>query len=447
MRGWAETRTRWALAAVAAVLMGVSVGALAAVRTVAPRDVRVIGDLVYTWSGSAGSGCSAVGVCDVSGSVVVEFAGRGKLEGGAVKSAQLFPSSVTVRGLRESGWCIDRLQTYSDVELQIVPARRGGYRARIDAPGISAGRCAGPLAADLAHASLRVSRSETVGFDLRGSRPFTAGPYSGTMVSSLQLRGGNASAGSRGGTFSTSTTSASVPPPTRRAWLEYANVRLRITGARSALGVRFAGSGGPGCEPVDSCGTTGRLRLAVQGLSRTFTLSAQRTVRHAIGRAGALADLRAGRLQFDLFGGLDARFPARISETLARDGQPSCQERVLTPMALLLAGAGFRDEGRAISGTLSTPDGFTDALRTHCPGPASADVVAGLNLPGPSDSEQPIAGGEIPLRDLGRRHLELILSGPGLFAGDGYDGARGGALSFSLSLISIRAGSDQVPVG
>jgi hypothetical protein len=210
--------------------------------------------------------------------------------------------------------------------------------------------------------------------------------------------------------------------------------------------VRFAGAAEPACEQVDSCGTHGRLRLAVSGVRKTFTLSASRILVRAVGRARAIADLRAGQLRFALFGGLDARVGARVSEVLVRNGQRSCQDGVMTRVSLLVSGAGFRGQGRSISATMSGVGDTDDVLRTHCPGPSTADVVAGLALPGPSDSEQPIAGGQIRVRALGRRHLELALSGPGRFAGDGYDGTRSGALRLSLSLISIRAGSYRMRV-
>jgi hypothetical protein len=65
---------------------------------------------------------------------------------------------------------------------------------------------------------------------------------------------------------------------------------------------------------------------------------------------------------------------------------------------------------------------FDEILRTGCPGPVESDVLG----------RDAVASGAIPGRALGRRRLEVTMTGAGPFRGVGYSGAHRSRFTLSL---------------
>ena len=135
-------------AALAALVLATPAAAAAT-----PEPVLASGSITYSWQGDPAHGCGAVGVCNVVGALIADVAGPGsvtRLAAGTVLN--LDDTRVTVRVLSGSGstatTCIDGSAAAGGPGLFVTGRRRGALRARFEA-GLSSGRCAGPLAADL----------------------------------------------------------------------------------------------------------------------------------------------------------------------------------------------------------------------------------------------------------------------------------------------------------
>jgi hypothetical protein len=416
----------------------------------------ITGTLTYTWHGDPARNCGAQGLCGSHGALIVEFDGYGQLflaSHGA--TANLQSASATVRVRRDDpnvqpGECVDA-QIVLDFGIRLNRDRAGRYMGSFaQAPG-SSGRCAGPLVTDLARLHLPAIRfgKRGLGFDLRGRTPFVAGPFSGELVSTVLLRP-DLSQSPGSSTGSSSGTSFGAPPAPPRPvtiFIEYARLRYRIRGATGTLETAFTGDPEPLCQPLDSCGVAGALRVAVNGYAGQFQLSFSRQVARRAGRRRALADLRAGRLTDEGIG-LVAAPVAVVSEAETRAGAPGCQDATAVRLPLQIGGSPFGAATGPLQVGFGSVTDQTDPLRTHCAGPSTGDV-AGLRVPfgpgfgGPSVS---IATGSIPTRLLGSRSAVVAVANPGGFSEGGYSGTRSGSLQFTLTLTSIATGTRAIRV-
>jgi hypothetical protein len=411
---------------------------LSAAPAIADESLQATGAITFTWQGDPARGCAAEGLCGIQGALVLGAQGGADATRlGGRTSILLFPAATTIRvrntQANSAGECVDVPANGGGANLLIAARAGGGLSARVEPP-ISSGRCAGPLPQDLA--GLRLPVSKTAGrrpsFDLRGSQSFGAGPFSGSVVSTLVLRPSSIGGGS------TSTSGSSQGPPSgRKVLIEQVTLRYRVATVPGALEVSFGGEPDPFCAALDACGATGTLSLSPAPLDGTLTLTASRIVRRRIGSRQAIADFKAGRLgkPFGIFGGR-AR-TAEVTETYAGGGGLRCQDSSSSQFAESLfvggppgGGAGVGDH--EVGMTLNEPPDVA-VLRTHCPGPTDIDVFG--------NSMGVVARGSIGLRELLARHSTVSLSNPGGFSAVGYVGSRSGAIGFSLALEHVRAGT------
>lgn len=367
-------------------------------------DVRSTGSLTITWRGDAARGCAEAGACDVAGALTVDLASdSGRTSSGpgvtSFDGIGLQSEGAVVRVLRgpaddPAGACVDRLEGGL---LQLEPQRAPGGRtllalrsASFNGRALSSGRCAGPLPSDLAAglpsvtvatSRLRAARFEV---DLRGTRPFAAGPYAGEVISSVRVNVEQRISPDR------SRDRESGPPPPRPRRRRPRQAALQISyRATVEGGLTTAFSGGTGCEALDACGLRGvhevaalpgqTVRLAVVAFGPLSALR-QRTV------AGALAAFSAGRLEG--IGDGSGPLRGRSTVTVERDGGPRCRDAVpvldLPPLTLT---AGRRGAVRLALGGRDFGE-TTDILRTRCPGPSRSDVAGRRSL---AVSEVPVA--------------------------------------------------------
>jgi hypothetical protein len=339
-------------------------------------------------------------------------------------------STVRVQGgnLGPGGACVDQAEgdpTFLGLRLQ--PG--GAVAATFENGGLSSGHCAGPLSQDLARILIRGhrSRGRRPSFDFRGATPFTAGPFSGTLTSTLVLRPFPPSE-LGGALVGVSSNGSSSGPPLRKVLVEEVDLRYRVAAAPATLNFTFAGEPGPFCNALNSCGAHGSLSLAFPRLQTEVEIMASRIVKKRIGRAQALRDFRAGKLP--IFGAPPVSWLGpRLSESFTNVG--TCTDAVTAPQFTLVFG-GFSTV--AVPVVASGPTN-PDPLRTHCPGPVGADVLGSANGIGT------LAAASIPRRQLLERQWTFALDAGGGFSAPGYTGARSGRLTVSMSLLKVIAGT------
>ena len=379
----------------------------------------ISGALTVTWQADAQRGCEASGLCGYSGSLTWRPGSRAELSipGPGAPPLLLLQSdeAAIVRARRAGGGtCVDAVSTTFFNLLESDPL--GGARYAVGFPtALSSGRCAGPSASDLAAllppatVDLGALRRHAVRLAWGGG-PLAVGPWTGEMTSTLSARVQPLRAGP------TNETPRPVPVPARlrgrtiyRTSVEYA---YRVTDVEGALAVAFNGSPAGGCAPVDACDTDGTLALA-PGTKGTLDVSGERE-----------SFTPHPRVRLDGFGEL-RREGGRTTETLHRTGAPDCTDARRAGYVPL----GGQQRGDTIRVTLGSPNTLmADVLRTRCPGPAQADVF-GRGV---------LASGDLARSALGRAHLRVTLRATGSFAGAGYAGTRGGAVTLDLQRVRAR---------
>jgi hypothetical protein len=242
-------------------------------------ELAATGSVTVTWRGDAARGCAGAAVCDVQGRTVLPVDARGQLNAfGPARAGRIFGflfddrSTPVVRVTRTGAGdpppiCVDVPPSGGfgpgGLGLGFLPRRAGRVVLAIrTTPALSAGRCAGPLSSDLADALPSTEASATrllagTTVELSGRRAFTAGPFSGEVVSAVRVV--VARARTRG-----ARRPGILPrrPPRPRRRVVVARVRAlaldyRITSVRGAVTSSFAGLPDPGCRPLDACALTG----------------------------------------------------------------------------------------------------------------------------------------------------------------------------------------------
>jgi hypothetical protein len=407
------------------------VGALMAPPAMADESLEATGSITYTWQGSPSQGCAAIGVCDVQGALIVDVSGTADVQRVDHQTViNLDSSSTTARVLtgtaQNTSECVDASPNPPGVTVFVKPS--GGELVGAIEPPPSSGRCAGPLASDLNGLTLAVRENpgKHSSFDLRTSRTLIAGPFAGTLLSTVTL----GQARGLGVSSSSSSSSRSFPGPApRKALVEHVRLRYRVTGLAEPLAVAFSGENDPFCAVLDSCGASGDVALSAPAFSGTLTLQGSRQVARRVDARQVIADVKHGRIS--LFG--EVASGLLTSETFVRADGTRCQDSAANE-ALLTVG-GFPPAGKTTVAVAETGNSV-DVLRTHCPGPAYADVFG-------SNGGAPLARGPVSAAQLLAPHSTLTVGDQGGFSGLGYVGSRNGAIGFSLSLEAIRAGTSE----
>lgn len=422
------------MALVAAAFLPTGSAGASRVRTVRLRALIASGSLTYTWSGDPARGCAAVGVCGIRGELILRPQPSGQSVSPNGPMNVFLESSGVSRVIRGEGGAV--LGQCTDVPGDLfgsilfnLPKHRATTASVLPAP--SSGRCAGPTSADLMHVSIPVRRTGRFSFDLSGTRSFTAGPFSGALVSTVRLVPAPGSSG--GETFGSSSSGPGRPgQPAKAPTLEVVQLQYRVSQASSTIQTQFSGAGQPTCQIVDTCGASGSLAFSVAP-SRGFTLIGTRLVHRQLSRRQMLNDVRRGRFRLNAF----ALLTGHISEVFNWPGGPSCSDAVAAPSLLLSTGPPPAPPAakQTIAVTVSSNGGGpgTNVFRTHCPGPDDEDLFGAS----PDGGNETYAHGSITTAQLLARRSVLTLYEAGTFSGLAYTGSRSGTIALDLTLTKV----------
>jgi hypothetical protein len=408
------------------------------------------GALEVVWQGDAARGCARAGVCDVAGRTVLPVDARGEIFSRRSASGG-GPGTFFGFLFEDRAGAVTRVERRTGVQPPPVcvdaPGGGGGFGpggfslslsrdregtatvAVRPGPGLSAGRCAGPLGTDLedalptARASAARLLAGSTAVELGGRRPFTAGPFSGEVVSSVRVAVGRPTVRRFG--------VARRRPRGRRVVTTYRTVALdyRVRALRGAITSPFTGLPEPGCGALDACGLSGATVLAPRAEGDVVRLRARdRRGTRAGTLAGALRDVRAGRLR------LGTSFGQPITATVRgearREGQAqACVDEGGRGALRLMS----RTAGDALDFDLRAVQVFPTraALRSRCPGPGIAP-------------ESVVALGSLPLDRVGAAALTLRLDATGADAAPGIEGApRTGAVVVELRRVRARVSTER----
>lgn len=387
------------------------------------------GAITYVWHGDPSRGCAAAGLCGISGSLILRADTFSDAFSFSPRSAAIgldIPPVVRVQRVAATGSPGDCTEAAgSDGSLGLRVTRRRNVWSAVLEPPISSGHCAGPTSSDLARIELpvRTTGGRYATYDLRGTRRFVAGPLSGTVVSTMIFRPDRStrtSVETGGGGF----------PPLHRRLVEHVALRYRLTSPQSTLATSFHSASSSTCWIYDSCALSGSLSLSLPSLNVVFEVGAARVVKRRVSSAQALADFKAGRLHLNGGGTAQgSQLSLNVVETLRRNGVGACRDSSRSPGTYLF---GTPRRGGQLELQLVDPNEMP-LLRTRCPGPFAADVIAGRH--------GIIASGQLSHGDLTSPHSSPGLSWTGGFSGPVFDGSRSGALTLSLSLVKVTAGT------
>jgi hypothetical protein len=414
------------------VVLGVVVMALASAGGVAAASTQLSyspdGTIDYVWTGVPSRGCALVGLCGVTGSLQVVSDETSSSEGGP-PSIEVTDDSSVVR-VEYPGSpnriCVDPL--LYDVNFVLTGRHAGASQPYGD---VSAGQCAGPVAADLASVRLPVRREANGDYEMSGSLSFGAGPFEVRVISNMRALVSRIGGGSSGTGSYPGPPPGSYPKP-HRVLVEEAHVFYRATAVSGALVDSFAGSAAPLCEPLAACGTTGSVRLTINRVAEEFGFGGMRIVKRRVSKSRALADLRAGRLPFgDNAYGLTPT--ATLAGSVSGPGTSNCTSAIRSSSLVAFASrpTSTTDELFLRPYGVDNISSNQDPLRTRCPGPAGSTIVGNAA----------IADGSIPVSGLGAPVIELVLTNPGRFTGLGYAGTRTGSIVITLTREKVTAGT------
>jgi hypothetical protein len=436
-------------AIIAVPALGLPGPALAAHTRPHPRpgevNITLSGALTVAWTGAPAHGCAAAGLCGVSGSLeMVQGGEAASVSGGGTPPLELSDQSAVARvettqpdGTVTS--CADLVPV--DVFLT-VRKTRGGPRATLDPSDAlstpSSGRCAGPTAADISAMKLPARRLGSRGYDLSGQTTVAVGPFELTAISTVRAHFtyGNQRGGLGGlGAFS-GFGGGPRPGKPHPALQESAVARYRVTGVSGALDTDFAAVAPPLCDGLGVCGATGSLTQTIS-THGTVIFAGTRLVSHRVGRSGALADLRRGRLLlFDTFGARPIH--ETVAETLTQTDAARCTDT----SSLELAAPPFTgahpgvDELALPASVEDLGFGAPDPFRTRCAGPSGADIT------GPGGG--PVATATVTAGELGGHHLSITFRPRAAFHGQDYSGRRTGSVVVSMTLVRQSGGTRRV---
>jgi hypothetical protein len=423
----------------------VALGMLAS-STAQAADVTARGSIVVRWASNAQT-CGTFGLCGRSGALSwrPQSGGYETLAGGKGANLSFYEAPAIARSRRETEAgprvCIE--EAGGPFELSAIAARASKL-VRLtmgDVPGLSFGRCAGPLPADFADALPRSARFNPARIarrggtiDMRGRAPFAAGPFNGEVVSSLRFRitpARNEEATAAGARAARAQRFSSIK-------LVYAIDRID-----GAMTLGFAGTSDATCEIFDVCGLHGELAVGGTSMPGIVEIHAGRDLRpgQRLTKDEALRALRAGRIPgfADVaFGSEDdrAEYPPPhadldFTERSRLPGSPECVDGGKLQIDRLDAGS-TRTGFRVTLGTGN--DEPPNDLRTHCPGPEAYEL------------RSPIAEGTLPWKVLGDERIGVNLApGRGLRS-VAFTGAWRGQYDVLLRRISVEVETRSVRI-
>ena len=448
-----------AVARAQSILIGVPSGS-PQITSAIETSLKVSGALAVEFHGDEAAGCADVGVCGVSGDALwrpgrfgalsaVGYKDHGRqleltfaLIGDDPDFGQGNPPSTSERVRRatpdgDSALCVDASSsggvffgsgplTGGKVSLGLL----GDPAEGMPPNEILRTRCAGPTAADVAHAlpvitlterAIRRGRGRVL--DFSADAPFSAGGFSGTVHSTIKMRIGRST-----DILDFSDQGPNPDTPTHVVRRRELDVRYRIESFGGQTVTSLHGIADPDlCGPLDSCGLMGDVTVAPRIGSGDVDLSASATTSHSardlrravgLARGGRPSGVRAvGFASWDTSNGT-------VTSDLQRDGALACSDvqSIRGPGVMDVAlGRHFVRPAYGFEGTVPTT--------TRCPGPVTSDVVA----------TRALAEGRAPLRALGHRRVTLRLRRGGAFSGDGYAGSTSADMRLDLQRVFVRS--------
>jgi hypothetical protein len=425
------------------VLLG-SAGCGTALAASSQIGFEPVGSLAYIWHGDPARGCALEGLCGVSGSIQIVTGDSSSSQGGTRTPPVEISDDGSVARVDDASSggaqraCDDVVPVDESFDVRNVGS--GRLRAVLERDSFelpSAGRCAGPTAAELASVVLPARKLGRRGYDLSGSDSFGAGPFDVTVVSTLRALFVSESSGPVP-PISPPVSPAPSPPKPRPALQEYAEVDYRVAGITGEVGASFSGLADPLCEPQGACGTAGQLSLALTANRQELDFYGSRIVKRRVASAKVLADLRAGRL--DLSDSAAAlTLGGELTGTLTGGGGVSCSDRVAQhPTGLSSSATRLVDHLKLDP---SSPFGLfsatsADTLRTRCPGPGNTDIIHGGAL----------ATASVAADEIGAPRLTISLGACGDFTGSSYRGVRSGSIVLTLARVRVSGGTRRIKV-
>jgi hypothetical protein len=289
-------------------------------------------------------------------------------------------------------------------------------------------RCGGPLEGDLLAAlpSARIDLATFTGgdatVDLTATRPFEAHGLTGTVRSSVKLKLGRFE--------------PEPPPPgaTSRPLPGYAPRSVialyRVEQVAGTVETSFTGgSEQPVCNPLDSCGAFGTLRLSPNVSAGRATFAAYGPARRVSGRQlRAVLGLRPGpRLRGVAASGVAdwSRDAGSLSESFTDSAGSACTDMVPLGRGFMTFGEGPR---RVFASYGRSSAAGPDLLRTRCPGPSIIDAA----------QDHPLATGSVPRRAFRKSRVAITLSRGRTFTSEPYAGVTRPALTIVLRRVAVR---------
>jgi hypothetical protein len=290
-------------------------------------------------------------------------------------------------------------------------------------------RCGGPLEPDLVGAlpsakmDLATFTRGRVTVDLSGTRQFAARGFTGTVRSSIELRLGR---------FATD-----LPPPlevTSRRLPGYAPrsviARYRIEHVAGSIETSFTGGTElPLCNPLDSCGAFGTLRLSPMVSAGRATFVAYGPAKRVSGgELRAVLGLRRGpRVRGVTASGVAdwSRDGGSLSESFTGGDGTVCNDTIPLASGFMTFWVGPR---RVFATYGRSSAGGPDLLRTHCPGPSILDAA----------QDHPLATGSVPRNSFGKSRVVITLTRGRPFDSEPYAGDTRPALTIVLRRVAVR---------
>jgi hypothetical protein len=362
--------------------------------------------------------CAVAGRCGLSGTVSWRPARKAQLyviEGKRSASAFLFgppgfegePSAlITAADVQRSGAAGNGICADGNADagsLQFTGDRTAlavGLGGREAADELLTTRCAGPRLADVRSAlparriPVAALRRGQMTVDLRGEGPFAAGGFGGTVRSDLVLHLGRSK-------VERNTSNGPGPRGVRERSLE---VRYRVASVTGGLTADVAGLADPAaCGPLDACGLRGTETLAPRLRSGTASLYAYAPATRPPGALRAAVGLAPGGRGsgVQVFGNAQIDDRGEAIASIGRAGEAPCTDRV--PLESTILNLAVR--GTSVDVGVFPYAGQSTALRTRCPGPPLATVIAKAT---------------VPLRAFGRPRVTLRLRRGVTLQTDGY---------------------------
>jgi hypothetical protein len=393
------------------------------------------GTLTFSWRGDPARGCQAAGVCDVSGSLeVIPDDQSGSSETPKSRDIRIEDDNAVVRVTDPGSTPAQPHICTQLAPVSLVLTVMRSHSAGLQASGLpffsspSSGDCAGPSADALGAFSLPARRlpGPREAYDLSNTQSVGSGPYTVTIKSTIRAR--RPAGSGPGGSGTSSSSSSGVFPGSKphKGLVESVSMQYQLTGVSGTVTTTFAGRPDPFCAPLDACGASGVVTDAIAGAGSRFEFDAHRVVKHRVSRRGALSDLWSGRLQPLAAGVL---LTDRLSANVGWPVGSACSDTLRQHNALDVNALESRHHGDLL---LSLEAQGEDPFRSACPGPGATDVL------GSSDT---LARAVMPVSDLGRKSLRIVLSGHGRFVASSYAGSRSGGLTLTMRLVRLRAGT------